>query len=244
MLKMRDVSNYQGNVHIAQAFPDSHIIACKATEGTGYASPAFQRQWLETQEAGKARMAYHFFHPSIQVAAQVRYFLDTVMTAGLENGDMVALDHESTDGLPPDVVAGAAVEFTGRVDEETKGHCTVYTFLDFAKTGNCAGLGRSPLWIADPSSPPGKPEIPPPWERVWDFHQYGITRGIDDDLANFGNLEALLPLGVLVTTPAPGPDERIVWLSDGTQEIERVIPVAELVQGYSLETGSAVFKIL
>lgn len=241
MLRMRDISNWQGTPNI-DAIHDAHIIASKATEGTGYLSPAFQRDWIGTKEAGKARMAYHYFHPSVQVAAQVRFFLDNVKTAGLLNGDMLAVDLEEADGMQPAEVSAAAAMFVDMVNSETKGHCTVYTFFNFAEIGNCAGLGKHPLWIADPSRPAGQPRIPHPW-KAWDFHQYGIIRGEDADIANFGNLDAMLPLGVLVSSPEPKADERILRVSDGETEVEHIIGLDKLVTGFEMKSGKAVFQI-
>src|SRR5271166_4300879 len=108
-LTMRDISSWNGVPDIPSLHSD--IVAVKATEGTGYRSPVFQRDWANVELAGKARMAYHYFHPSVSALSQARFFVDTVTNAGLKTGDCLALDHESTDGLDAAATSAAAVAF-------------------------------------------------------------------------------------------------------------------------------------
>jgi GH25 family lysozyme M1 (1,4-beta-N-acetylmuramidase) len=240
---MRDVSNFQGDIDIAARFPDAVAIACKATEGTGFISPSFQNQWRQLRHAHKERIAYHFFHPSVSPLAQARFFLDTVMNAGLENGDILVCDHEQSDGMAANDVAAAAEEFVDIVNAETKGNMWVYTFLDFARAGNCTGLGKSPLWIADPSSPAGHPEIPEPWS-TFIAHQWGIVRGVDDDALNIHVVEELTPYGVLVNAPAPTDNEILFRITSADQIKERIVPRNSLIAGFVAEVGQARFEIL
>lgn len=241
MLRMRDISNYQADVDISKL--DCEVVAVKATEGTGYESPAFQRQWKSVENTGKARVAYHLFHPSISAVAQMRFFLNVVEEAGLESDDCLALDHEETDGMPAATVAENAVTARDWTEHETKGKLFIYTYINFAESGNCAGLGDNPLWIADPSSPPGKPRVPEPW-KDWVFHQYGIVRGIDADIVHTDNVEDLFKYAVLPKPPPLGPNQRIVWLSDGETERDSVINIENLVPGFSFTAGKAEFRIL
>lgn len=243
MLRMRDVSNHQGALDISSKFPDAHVIACKATEGTGFADPTFQSDWNQAKAADKARIAYHFFHPSISAMAQARFFLDNVATAGMRNGDLLAIDLEASDGMPAAKVAAAAVEFVHAVEKETRAKPLVYTFIDFAHEGNCQGLGGYPLWIADPSSPAGRPVVPPPWE-TWLIHQYGVLRRIDIDVVNVDTIESLVRHGVLEQAPALGDHERIVRLTTGDEIVERVVSKVNLDSGWHIDLGPIRFEIL
>ena len=240
MLKMRDISSYQGEPNLLSL--DCQIIAIKATEGTGYKSPTFQAMWAQAKKDKLARMAYHFLHPSISGVAQARFFLDSVKNAGLETGDLLALDLEDSDGLGAAEVATVARVFTRAVEEEVKCSVVVYTYLDFANRGNCVGLEYNPLWIAEPSSPAGQPVIPKPW-KVWSFHQYGIVRGVDADVANFQTVEQLDKIGVLTGPPPLQPNQRNLILSDGTMTVERVVNIDNLVHGFHLEAGDSSFRI-
>lgn len=241
MLRMRDISAWNGVPDIKSL--NAEIIAVKCTEGTGYLSPAFAEDWENVRHAGKKRMAYHFFHPSISAIAQVRFFLDNVKGVSLLDGDTLALDHESTDGMEAPAVAAAAVNFRAALEKETKCKLIIYTFRNFAWTGNCEGLGDSPLWIADPSHPAGHPEVPLPWHR-WDFHQYGVTRGIDDDLANFETVAEYEKLAVLPTPPPLTEHQRRIQLTDGKMVKETIINLDNFLPGFQMDAGDATFKVL
>lgn len=241
MLKMVDISNYNADVDLRSL--DCDIMAIKATEGTGYTSPAFQHQWLRARELGKARIAYHYNHPSLSAAAQVRYFLDRVTEVGLEDEDCLALDHETSDGMAATAVSEQAVDFRDKIQNESKCHLIVYTYLSFAESGNCIGLGDNPLWIADPSRPPGHPRVPEPW-KDWLFHQYGVVRGVDADLFNSDRLEDLYKLAVLPPEPPPAPDMREVEITDGHQIHSTFVHDSNFVAGFEIHAGDATFKIL
>jgi lysozyme len=250
MLKMRDVSSWQGALteQEIQAL-DCEILAIKFTEGTGYLSPVAQSDWRNAERVGKVRMAYHFFHPSVSVPGQVRFFLDNVKTAGLESGDMLMLDHESADGMPAHEVALAAGQFVEQVENETHASVIVYTYLNFAETGNCEGLQDEPLFIADPSRPAGNPRVPQPWSQ-WSFHQFGIQRGVDIDVANFASIDQLAKLGVLIAPPEPTATQRTLKLSvkaavlEKAASVERLVNEDNLVAGFRLDVGNASFEIL
>lgn len=244
MLRMRDISNYQATVDVdALKEQDVHVVAVKATEGTGYESPAFGRQWQAVENSGMGRIAYHYFHPSISAVAQMRHFLNVVENYGLESDDCLALDLEETDGLPASTVAEAAVDAKDWIENETKGKLLVYTYINFADAGNCNGLGDNPLWLADPSSPPGSPRVPEPW-KDWTIHQYGIIRGLDADILHMDNVEDLFRYAVLPKPPPLQPDQRIVWLSDGETQRDSIINIENLVPGFSFTAGKAEFRII
>lgn len=240
-LRMRDISSWNGTPDMTKL--NARIIAIKATEGTGYTSPVFHTDWKNAKEHDKARIAYHFFHPSISAVAQARFFLDTVKNSGLLDGDCLAIDLETTDGMHAADVAEQAVKFRAMVQKEAKCELIVYTDLSFARAGNCAGLGKSPLWIANPSRPAGDPEIPEPWNH-WTFHQYGVTKGIDDDIANMTSLTEFDKLAILPTPPPLGPNQRLVRITDGKVYKETVINLENFVAGFTLTMGDATFKVL
>jgi lysozyme len=243
-LTMRDISSWNGVPDIPSL--GANIIAVKATEGTGYISPVFQRDWINVENAKRGRIAYHFFHPSVSPTAQARFFLDTVKNAGLGSGDCLALDHESTDGLTATEVATAAVAFRNAVQDEVKCSLIVYCNLSFANNGNCSGLANQPLWIADPSSPAGKPRIPEPWKSasdLWTFHQYGERGGVDEDICNFKTMDTFYKFAVLPTPPPLTPTQRMVTLTDGTVSTSSLIELANFVSGFKMISGTSVFEV-
>jgi GH25 family lysozyme M1 (1,4-beta-N-acetylmuramidase) len=184
-----DVSSFQGRP--GQWKSEAGRIAwaaVKITElepnGTRYVNPDAAADWAFLHRNQKVRVAYLFGHPSVNSAHTVSFFLEEMHKLGLHDDDAVALDIEVTDGRSPSEVAAWCGRVTSELRHRTGRHPVVYTFLSFAEAGNCRGLGHLPLWIADPSSRPGRPRVPRPW-KTWTMHQYNITGSIDRDLAKF-----------------------------------------------------------
>src|SRR5216683_1609155 len=167
-----DVSNNQGSSFGWGAQRGKISFAfIKATEGKTFVDADFPRNWQQAKAIGAIRGAYHFAHPGDAAADDAGAFLKVVHAQGLGAGDLLALDLEITDGLAPAGVSAYARAWCAQVTTSTGHRPLVYTNPGFAGQGNCAGLGGYPLWIADWSSPAGRPTVPPPWTS-WAFHQY------------------------------------------------------------------------
>ncbi len=192
MLHGIDVSNNQGVVNWGN-YRTLDFAFAKATEGIGFQDGDFPQNWRGIKANGLVRGAYDFAHPGNDPVAEADYFLSYVRAQGLGPGDLLALDLEVTDGVSPAGVASFAQRWCAHVAGVAHVQPVVYTFLSFAQQGNCAGLGGYPLWIADPSSPEGRPTVPGPW-RTWAFHQYANSP-IDQDVFN-GTASQLAALGV------------------------------------------------
>lgn len=190
-----DASSFQGSPRNWLAIAGQISYAgVKLTEyGAGaskYENPFAAADWAALKAAGHGRIAYMFSHPSAPYRASVTYFLDVLDGLGLEDGDMVALDYETADGLNPRNAAEWALAALELISETTSRDCLLYTFRSFADEGYCAGLGAHPLWLADPSSPAGHPSVPAPWHD-WNLHQWDISSPLDRDVANFPSLAAM-----------------------------------------------------
>ncbi|HEY1644460.1 MAG TPA: GH25 family lysozyme [Streptosporangiaceae bacterium] len=168
--------------------------AVKFTElepnGNRYVNPDAAADWKWLHQHGKGRIAYLFGHPSVSAANTVSLFADEISKLGLNARDGIALDLEVSDGKTPAQVAAWAVKVAEGLFHSFHRHPLVYTFLNFAESGNCAGLGHYPLWIADPSSKMGHPRVPKPWSK-WAIHQYSISGSIDRDVGNFASEKAM-----------------------------------------------------
>lgn len=185
-----DVSNFQGNYNwdaAKRAVPNLAFGVFRLTEGlpsSGDNSPdpfaAHNRHAISAE--GLVQGAYHFLHPSMSGRTQARYFVDEYDKLGLFDADMLWVDCEVSDGLSPAAVAACGQDFMAELKvlkpDNPKG---VYSFIDFADSGNCAGLGQYPLWLAHPAST--APTAPPPWHR-WSFWQWGTRAGTDADAFN------------------------------------------------------------
>ena len=170
-----DLSSFQPSFDWAAEKGQISFAFIKATEGVTITDPTFAANWQAAKALGIVRGAYHFAHPKNGAANESRAFLATVRAHGLQAGDLLALDLETSDGLSPARVAEYARNWCADVHQATGHTPIVYTFLSFAEQGNCAGLGHYPLWIAEPSAPAGRPVVPRPWS-TWKFHQYGTTQ--------------------------------------------------------------------
>ena len=116
--------------------------------------------------------------PHLSGEEQAAYFVAEHAKLGTTPADMFWLDNE-TAGTSPADVAACAVAFMAELDRLVPHNPRgVYTFIDFAREGNCDGLSGYPLWLAYPSA--NAPASPPPWHR-WTFWQYGTRNGTDAD---------------------------------------------------------------
>lgn len=218
-----DLASFQGSpAHWSTIAGPISWAAVKITEhksdGSTYVNPDAAADWAYLAEHNLGRIGYLFAHPGSSAQASATAFVAEMERLGVHDGDGVCLDLEVTDGLPPARVSAWAQDVTGLISRALSRPCIVYTFLSFAEAGNCAGLGHWPLWMADPSSPPGHPRVPAPW-KSWAIHQYSISGGIDRDIASWDDLPAMRgDLGKRQPQPhKPGPDRVLaaaarVWL--------------------------------
>jgi GH25 family lysozyme M1 (1,4-beta-N-acetylmuramidase) len=214
-----DVSNFAGQFDWAATSGLSFGI-CRASQGLGAAGtnspdPFLAWNWPRIEAKGLARGAYHFLDPGLSGAAQASYFVEQVSKVGLETADMLWLDNE-TAGSSPAAVAACARDFMARlVSLRPHNPCGVYSFFDFITSGNCAGLGSYPLWLAIFQS--ATPSAPAPW-KAWKFWQSGGTSSHDNDVFN--------------GTPA----ELTAWISSFQEEVE--------VQSGQLNTGAGALTVI
>lgn len=179
MINGVDVSNWQGSY----TWPSGLQFGfAKATEGTTFTDGQFARNWAQMKTHGVVRGAYHFGHPAHDPVVEAEHFLTVVRAHGLEDGDLLALDLETTDGRAVSAVAAWARTWCTHVQQRTGRKPLVYTYVSYARGGHCAGLGGYPLWIAAPSYAAGKPPMPlGPW-RDWVVHQYSDSP-VDRDVS-------------------------------------------------------------
>jgi len=164
-----DVSSYQGAFNWQPWKGHISFAAAKVIEGTAE-DPDFAHNWAGMAEIGIYRFAYAFAHPSLNVYDQVDALASVVTANGLKTGDNILLDMEVTDGLDPAEVSAFGQEYCEQVNIKLPHHrCVVYTYPFFAELGNCAGMNRWWLWIANYGVP--QPFVPAPWQ-TWVFWQY------------------------------------------------------------------------
>lgn len=89
------------------AIPHFDLWCLKATEGRGFVSPVFHERWAETRARGvKYRGAYHWIRSDSPMEAQVQNLSDVLDAhGGLQQGEFVMLDWETTPGIKDVTVA-------------------------------------------------------------------------------------------------------------------------------------------
>jgi GH25 family lysozyme M1 (1,4-beta-N-acetylmuramidase) len=187
-----DVSSAQGDPSIWRGEAGSIKWAgVKMTEfgpqNARYVNPDAAADWSYLAHQNLMRIGYLFGHPSSSPTETVDFFIGEITGLGLTDADGVMLDLETTDGLQPNQVNSWAAHVMAGLHQRLNRTPILYTYLDFAYAGNTASLGNYPLWISDPSSPPGHPRVPPPW-KTWVIHQYVASGIIDRDLAKFATV--------------------------------------------------------
>lgn len=226
-----DVASYQGTPSQWRGLAGSiSWAAVKITElqpgGTRYVNPDAGADWSYLHRAGHGRIGYLFGHPSASASQTVSFFVGELRKLGLKDSDGVALDLETTDGRGPSAVSAWAADVLADLKRQLGRDPVVYTYISFAEDGNCAGLGRYPLWISDPSSSAGHPRVPAPWHN-WAIHQYSITGQIDKDVARYPDLAAMAAaLGASLTTSHREDQDVFIDLPPGSHIVVPVWPAA------------------
>lgn len=181
-----DVSNFQGRFDW-QATSGLSFGTFRLTQGLGSPgtnSPDPDAAWNHQQIAVKGlhRGAYHFLDPRLPGAQQAAYMVAEHANLGTTAHDSFWCDNETGAGVSAGAVAACAKAFMTELDKLVPHNPRgVYTFIDFAASGCCEGLGGWPLWLAYPSATSPKP--PPPWHN-WRFWQWGVRNGTDADAFN------------------------------------------------------------
>ena len=214
-----DVSHYQGTVDWnSVAAQGAKFAYMKATESTTYVDPQFAANYAGSANAHLFRGAYHFALPDRSSgAAQAMYFLNN-------GGGWVAdgrtlppvLDIEYNPygtadwagwcyGLSPAQLSAWISDFATTIHDRTNRWPVIYTTNGWWSncTGNDAGFGTEPLWIAPSNSDAGgPPNIPASWS-TYTFFQYATSGTFpgDQDVFN-GSLDQLS-----VFAQGDGPDK-------------------------------------
>lgn len=188
-----DVARYQSD---EPNLTGSDFCVIKATEGTSYVSPAYAKQLAHARSAGVVVGHYHYSHEG--GTAEADYFLKH---ADIRAGEFVAFDWEETSVSQAERDAWMKHVKSKKAMTKTVLYCNK-TFWRTRDTESYAGDG---LWIADPSSPAGKPDV----DHAWVIHQYGIKAGTDENVANFASRAAMATWAAgtppVVTPPATKP---------------------------------------
>lgn len=165
----------------------------KATQGTGYVNPLMGAQLQHAESHGLVTGVYLFMDPAHNPHDQAVYFHAHAI---VKAGTMIAVDWESLHSKWPSNADKDALihELKGLYPHNKVG---LYTNLDGWLNHDRTSVCGDFLWIADPGTA-GKVSI----KHAWTFHQWGIRGNIDQDVANFPDLNSLKRWAGM-TTPTP-----------------------------------------
>jgi GH25 family lysozyme M1 (1,4-beta-N-acetylmuramidase) len=181
-----DVSDFQGHFDwsATSGLSFGTFRLTQGLGGAGTASPDPDAAWnhREIAKAQLHRGAYHFLDPRLPGAQQAAYMVAEHAKLGTTSHDSFWCDNETGAGVSAAAIATCAKAFMRELDKLVpRNPRGVYTFIDFAASGCCAGLGEYALWLAHPGAL--APTPPPPWHR-WKFWQFGTRNGVDADAFN------------------------------------------------------------
>lgn len=199
-----DVSAYQPIINWSTVEENGAKFAyAKATEGTGYLSPAFAVQYNGSHKAGLIRGAYHFALPDRSSgAAQADYFVSNGGGWSADGKTLPgALDIEYNPygaecyGKSRSGMVTWITHFVNEYQARTSRWPAIYSTTDWWKTctGNSAAFGSTvPLWIACYCGSAGTLPAGWPTYKIWQYADSGIYPG-DQDLfhGTFLGLERL-----------------------------------------------------
>lgn len=193
-----DVSHYNGFMDFERMSAEGHKFCfVKATEGTSFVDPQFQRNWTEAPKNQLFVGAYHFFRPQQDVNAQIDLFLRVIGARRLSDLPPV-IDFESTGDVRISVQKNNALMFLTAVEQALKITPIFYSYKAFIEgLGDMSAFQRYPLWLAEYRRNVIQPEN---WPTPYKFWQYsaGESNGTGFDLNVFnGDLDGLRALAQL-----------------------------------------------
>lgn len=199
-----DVSGHQGKVDWPKAWADgARFTYVKATEGTGFRSDTFDRQYHGSRAVGMVRGAYHFALPDRSSGAeQAHYFVDHGggwLPGGHTLPGALDIEHnpygEVCYGLDPARMSQWIADFSNTYHARTGRFPAIYTTAKW--WDRCTGANpdfgvNNPLWVARYNDEIGA--LPAGWDfhTIWQYDNKGVFpgdqnafNGNEDQLAQF-----------------------------------------------------------
>lgn len=172
-----DLSHYQSTVQWDTVAKQGISFAfVKATEGKQHTDALFRQNWLQMQQHGIKRGAYHFFRPSVNGEVQARNFMESVE---MTYGDLPpVLDVETDEDLPREVVVREMKEWLYWVELKYSIKPIIYTHYKFYNKFIAGEFDKYPIWIAKYGGEPPRLGAGVRW-WFWQYGNRGKLEGID-----------------------------------------------------------------
>lgn len=203
------------------------FAAVKVSEGLTYADPDARRNIAGARSIGCKVIGYHFVHGRDPGVQQANWFMSRCKPAGLERGDMLALDVEQAgmDQLSASMLWAQASAAAATLHGHFAAWPSCYTDITLADVAP-ATVSSCPLWLANPSAVTS-PSIGP-WKFI-SLEQTG-QRGVDTDQF-YGDAKQFAALCI----PAPNP-QPARSATPGTPTRPEAVAAAQLLGRYFTES--------
>lgn len=187
-----DVSHHQGAIDWSTVASNKTIqfVYIKATEGATHQDTRYKQNISGARASGILTGSYHYFHPDVPVAEQIRNFTDIVKA---ESQDLIpVVDIEESNNLTGKQICDSLKRFTSMLKDFCGKEPIVYTHQRFYNDYLQKSFCQAKLWIARYGFLIFKPQ--PDLEdmrhcTIWQYSNCGHVDGINGRV----DLNALSP---------------------------------------------------
>ena len=178
-----DVSRWQGNINFEQvANSGIQIVYIKATEGTTYVSPTFEKSYQNAKANGLKIGFYHYVtaRTEEEAKAEAQFFASKIQ--GKEIDCKLAMDFEEFGNLNNNEINAIGLAFIKKLQELTQKPVVIYSNSYTARTVWNGEILNYPLWIAEYGV--SKPRDNGKWSKYvgWQYTDTGKVNGISGNV--------------------------------------------------------------
>lgn len=182
-----DISKWQGKIDFRRVKEAGiRVVYIKATQGTSYVDPDFERNYRDAEKEGLAIGFYHYVtaRTTAEARNEARFFASHIK--GKTQHAKPAMDFEDFGDLTRTEIREIAIQFLITLEQETHHEPVIYSDASNASHKFADDrLRKYPLWIADYGV--DRPDMENIW-HYWSGWQYtdrgridGISGDVDED---------------------------------------------------------------
>ena len=177
-----DVSRWQGRIDWATLRAQgANFVYIKATDGGDHLDPMFMRNWVDAQDAGLRRGAYHFFYWCRTAGEQADWFIRNVPRVDGALPPVIDVEYNGESSckhrLSPERTREKMQVFMDQLEAHYGQRPIIYTAPDFYRDNLKGEFLDYPFWLRAVAQHPSK--VYP--GRKWLFWQYsgsGLSQGV------------------------------------------------------------------
>lgn len=175
-----DVSKWQGDIDFSKvASSGIQIVYIKATQGTNYVSPTFEKSYQNAKANGLKIGFYHYVTAITEeeAEAEAQFFASKIQ--GKEVDCRLAMDFEEFGNLDNNEINAIGLAFLKRLQELTQKPVVIYSNTNDARTIWSGEIINYPLWVAEYGV--NEPQDNGKWQTYigWQFTDVGEISGIN-----------------------------------------------------------------